>query len=256
MSDAMGGPVESIPDEGKVDVGQAAEGQVDTTPDEPFFSVKDGEKEVVFKTKDELQKAWRDSYMRRSDYTRKTQEAAALRKQLEQRQKEIEEKAKEFEKYDKFVQTRPDLYRRLQQELSRPPGGDVAYERSTKYVDEKTAELERKLKEFEDWKEAQEREREKQEVVSKLREQYEDFDPESIEAYMADIQEGGLSSVYEAFYHALKGKENPIKTEQRIAESFKKKQKAAVPGGGKAPPQSSAARSLDEARNLAYSELS
>lgn len=258
MEQQLSGPQEPTPDlvSGQVEEGQAAEGQAYEAPEpEPFFSVKDGDKDVVFKTKDELQKAWKESHFRRSDYTKKTQELSQLRKQFEQRQKELEDKAKEFEKYDKFVQQRPDLYKRLQQELSRPPSGEVAYERSTKYVDEQVESLKKELEEFKGWKETQEREREKQEVYSKLREQYEDFDPDSIESFMQEVQEGGMPGVYEAFYHAMKGRENPIKTEQKIAENFKKKQKASTPGGGMPSKSGYTPKSLDEAHNLALSEL-
>jgi len=227
------------------DVGQA----------EPFFTSG----EDVFNTREDLERAWKDSYQRRDDYTRKTQAVAQLRKtyeqrqkEFEQRQKEFEEKQKEYEKYDRMLQTRPDVYQKLRQALNQPPDANVAFQRAESLVNDKTGELEQRLKEFEEWKQQQELEREKQNVFQQLSQELPDFNPETIEERLARLQNASFGDLARLLYHADRGEKSPLQVEQEITDKLKKKGgvKTASPQGGK-PPEGQGFKSLDEARHAA-----
>ena len=206
--------------------GQTAAAPVDTIGQaEPFFSVGD----QVFNTREELEKAWKDSHFRQEDYTRKSQANAQLRKhyenklkEFESREKEFQDKVKQYEQYDNFLKNRPDVYNQLQSLLNRPPNAEVAYQRAESLVNDKTSELEKKLQEFEEWKRQQEVEREKQDVFTRLSQELPDFDANVIEERLAGLQDANFEALARLIYHGIKG-ENPLKVEQEITDKLKKK---------------------------------
>lgn len=135
-----------------VGTGQAAE---------PFFSYSryDGTKDE-FASKDELAKAWRDSYLRQQDYTKKTQSHAeerkkyeAERKAFEDERKQFQERAKQYQAWDRQLKARPDLERQL---AALAGQGPVNHEGIGNLVDERTKELAAKIEAME--KRDQERE--------------------------------------------------------------------------------------------------
>jgi len=222
---------------------------------EPFFSVGD----QVFNTRDELEKAWKDSHFRQEDYTRKSQANAQLRKHFENKMKELEErekhfaeKTKEYESYDNLLKNRPDVYQQLKRILNQPPNAEVAYQKAESLVNDKTSELEKKLQEFEDWKRQQEVEREKQEVFSKLSQELPDFDSNGIEERLSGLQDANFETLARLLYHAGRGEQSPLKMEQQIVDKLKKKGGAKTPPPQGSPPSDEKKfKSLEEARNAA-----
>lgn len=78
-----------------------------TPTDEPYFSYDYGEEgSGAFKDRDELASAWRENYLRRSDYTKKTQALADERKQYEADLKKFQGDQETFkllsQKYDQW----------------------------------------------------------------------------------------------------------------------------------------------------------
>jgi len=215
----------------------------------------------TFNTRDDLEKAWKDSHFRQEDYTRKSQANAQLRKhyenklkEFESREKDFQEKVKNYEKYDNFLKNRPDVYNQLQQLLNRPPNAEVAYQRAEGLVNEKTSELEKRLQEFEEWKRQQEVEREKQEVFSKLSQELPDFDPNGIEERLSGLQDANFEALARLIYHGIKG-ENPLKVEQEITDKLKKKGGVKTPPPQGSPPSNEPKfKSIDEAQNAAQRE--
>jgi len=220
----------------------------------PFFASG----EDVFNTREDLEKAWKDSYSRRDDYTRKSQANAQLRKALENRQKEFDQrvkehetKAKEYEQYDNFLKGRPDAYAQLQRMLRQPPSPEVAYQRAESLVNDKTGEIEKKLEEFEQWRRQQEVEREKREVFDRLGAELEGFDSNDIEQRLAALAEGNLEALARILYHAGRGEQSPLKVEQDITNKLKQKGgvKTASPKGS--PPSNPEFTSIEAGREAA-----
>jgi len=236
--------------------GQAAPAPADTTGQaEPFFKYED----QVFNTREDLEKAWKDSYFRQEDYTQKSQANAQLRKQFESKMKELEdrekkhaEKVKEYEHYDRFLETNPHVKQQLQRLLQQPQSPEVVYQRAESLVNDKTGELEKKLQEFEEWKHQQEIDREKQEAFSKLSGEYPDFDPNGIEERLTSLQEAKFEDLARILYHAGKGEQSPLKVEQTITDKLKKKGETKTPASQGSPPSDEKKfKSLEEARNAA-----
>lgn len=230
----------------------------------PYFSFRyDDGKEEVYQTPEELAKAWKDSHLRRQDYTKKTQEIARYRESLTAKEKEFAEKEKtlaekeaQAKKLDNFLRTRPDVYRELMTRMQQPPSADVAVERATQYADEKYSTLEQQIKEVQEWKKAQEEDRELQSVFGKMKEQYPDFDENIIRDSLSGLTERGIEGLAEALYHAHRGKNSPIETEKKVLENIKNKQAARVmPGGPSAPSPRTAPASLEEALENAQADV-
>jgi hypothetical protein len=213
--------------------------------------------EDTFNTREELEKAWKDSYQRRDDYTRKSQANAQLRKALEQREKEFEQrikdhetKAQEFAKYDNFIAQRPDVYGQLQQMMNKPPSPEVAYQRAESLVNDKTGEIEERLAAFEEWKKQQEIEREKTDVYSRLSEEIEGFDRDAVEKRFASLADSDLETLCRTLHYAGIGEQSPLKVEQDITNKLKKKGgvKTASPKGAPTAPSDRVGNNIESAR--------
>jgi len=245
----------AAPDPGQAapapEVGQAVPpmgGQTNT-----WTPLKLGDQE--FKTKEELEKAWKDSYLRQDDYTRKTQSVAQLRKQYDQKMKEIENrekefqaKVKEYEHYDNFLKSRPDAYQTLQRMLNQPPSPEVAYQRAESLVNDKTGEIEKKLQEFEEWKKQQEIEREKGDVFSRLAQELPDFNPQTIEERLASLRDADFEVLARLLYHAERGEKSPLEVERKITDKLKQKGGVKTTSPKGAPPSETKFKSIDEGR--------
>jgi len=237
--------------------GQAAPAPVEGMGQAAWSPVTLGDQ--TFKTREELESAWKDSHFRQEDYTRKSQANAQLRKhfenkmkELEKREKDFQEKGKQYETYDTFLKNRPDVYNQLQQLLNRPPNAEVAYQRAESLVNDKTGELEKRLGEFEDWKRQQEVEREKQDVFSKLSQELPDFDPNGIEERLSGLQDANFEALARLIYHAGKGEQSPLKVEQEITNKLKQKGGVKTPPPQGSPPSNERKfNSIEEARNAA-----
>jgi hypothetical protein len=177
----------------------------------------DGE-EHVFKSRDELNRFIRDGTLRHKDYTKKTQEAAELRKQAETRQKELENQAAEIRRIegqwkpvDEWLKSRPDVARYIQQNM-RNPSPDTMVEQNRGYVDEQTAALKKELEELKSWKDQQSQEVAFEKNLNSLKEQYPDLDEDSIRSIYKEMDEAPESDserkLLEMFYWVAKGR-NP-----------------------------------------------
>jgi vacuolar-type H+-ATPase subunit I/STV1 len=240
-----------------------------TAPDssEPYFSYKyaDG-KEEVYRTKDELSKAYRDSFLRQSDYTRKTQEVAQTKKQIEEERKAHEEEKKQFAKikqqydeWDRLLKTRPDLYSQLERVASAPPDPSAIYDRSKGYVDEKYQTLEQQVAEMKAQLEKDRTQKELNDTFAEFKTKYEDFDEGPIMERLELLANGETKPLIDLLYWATKGQMSPEKEaqiEEKIAGNLQKKKSAGlVSAKGTGPsPSKKNYRTLDEGRKAAYED--
>jgi len=234
------------------------DGQGEGTPIEEqpanYFEWTDPDTKEVsnFATREDLEKGFKDSYMMRSDYTRKTQDIATQRRQndsqrqrLDSMMEDVRKKQTEYEKFDDFIKNRPDVYRQLNTMMQAPPDGNVGYERATSYVDEKNAELDERLKEFENWKRESELEKEKNLHFEELRTAYPDFDSEAVEKALQSLGQGNIKDLYESLYFSGKGRD-PVALEQRAARAAKEKAEAGVLPAGSQSKSTSKHNSLED----------
>jgi hypothetical protein len=239
-----------------------------TAPDssEPFFSYKyaDG-KEEVYRSKDELAKAYRDSFLRQSDYTRKTQEVAQTKKQIEEERKQHEEEKKQFSKmkqqydeWDRLLKTRPDLYSQLERVASAPPDPSSVFDRSKGYVDEKYQTLEQQFTEMKAQLEKDRTQKELNDIFTKFHSKYEDFDEGPIMERLEFLANGETEPLIDALYWAAKGQMTPAqeaKIEEKIAGNLQKKKSAGmVPTKGTGTPSKRSFRTPEEAKLAAYED--
>jgi DNA-binding transcriptional regulator GbsR (MarR family) len=269
MAETIAAPVQGQAPKTTEQAAQAA--MADTgksAPQESYFEyvLPDGKKEV-YQTKDDLAKAYRDNFLRQSDYTRKTQEVAQTKKQIEEERKKFQEEMKAFtsvkqryDEMDRVLKTRPDIYSQLERAVTMPPDAGSIYERSKGYVDETVQSLKSELDEM---KKQLEEERTKKELDStfmKLREKYPDLDEGQIMERLEYLSDGKTEPLIELLYWAAKGQMTPAqeaKLEEKVTENLHKKRQAAmVPGrGATVSPSKKPFRTSDEARSAAFEEM-
>lgn len=258
-----------LPGQGEITPAAAAQKAIADTADGndsgAYFEdvLPDGSKKV-FKTRDELAKEWKNSYLRQSDYTKKTQEIAQTRKQIEEERKRFSEEQKVFldgkkryDEWDRLLKTRPDIYQQLERAASSPPNPSVAYDRAKEYADGTVGELK---KELEAIKSQLEEERTKKEIdseISHLKEKYSDFDEAEVMSRLEYLSDGKTGPLLELLHWAVKGQKSPAQIEQKIADNLKKKSQAGmVPSSGTGTPTSNRTfRNTDEAREAAMKEM-
>jgi hypothetical protein len=249
--------------------GQSAPQTAPATPEssEPFFSYKyaDG-KEEVYKTKDELAKAYRDSYLRQSDYTRKTQEVAQTKKQIEDERKKFQEEQAQFTKvktqydeWDRLLKTRPDLYSQLERVATAPPDPSAVFDRSKGYVDEKYQTLESQVAEMKAALDKDKTQKELDATFAKFKTKYEDFDEGPIMERLEYLANGETEPLIDLLYWATKGQMTPqqeAKLEEKVTENLQKKKSAGmVPTkGSSVAPSKRTFRNPDEARKAAFED--
>lgn len=240
--------------------GQAAEAPVgagQATGQEFYrYEFPDGKEKIEAKSKEDLDRVFKEHYLRTQDYTRKTQTLAEFRKQVEKekadmakQREDLERKAREYTDYDWMIKNRPDVYKQLQKYVSAPPSPDVAVERATKYADEKYGALEKEIEEMKKWREEQELQRQRSELVGRLRGEFPDYpDDSALDEILGELGSGDLEKVLRFAYHAHKGRQNPLEVERKLAEGQKQKAGAKLmpPSGSTVEPKKTY-KSLDEA---------
>jgi uncharacterized coiled-coil DUF342 family protein len=246
--------------------GQSAP-QIPSGTTEPFFSYKfaDG-KEEIYKTKDELAKAYRDSYLRQSDYTKKTQETASVKKQIEEERKKFQEEQKMFlesrkkyDQWDSILKTRPDIYSQLERAASAPPDPASVFDRSRGYVDEKYSALEEQFKQMKAELDKDKTQKELDATFAKFKQKYEDFDEGPIMERLEYLSNGETEPLIDLLYWATKGQMTPAKEaeiEGRLTENLQKKRSAGLvstKGTGIKPPSKSF-KTTDEAKRAAFED--
>lgn len=236
---------------------ESFEGQdVGGVEDKAFHQFQfDGDDEpTVFKTQDELNKFIREGALRHSDYTRKTQDLSEQRKSVEERNKQLEQQMTAFmdmkSKYDRigeFLEKRPDIVRRIESEMRSPNPRDLQQDLRG-YTDNRTnevkSEFERLKKDIEEERKSREIEKMRNNVFETLQENFEDFDRESVEKMLQEIEEyqslpgdQAFRNFAELLHHAKRGRESSSKAEEKAFNSFQRKQSAKKPMPGGAKPQ-------------------
>lgn len=229
----------------------------------PFYTYTGPKGEESYKSKDELDKFMRESALRQSDYTRKTQEVANYRKQFDDERKKFSEEQKAFleskkryDQWDQTLRTRPDIYRQLEQMAQAPAGPSEVFDRSRQYADEKTKELAERLEAIEREREEERSNRELEEIFGSMSNEYEDFNKENILEWLDTLKDGKTEPLIRALYFAQKGRVSPLETEKRVTEKLQKKQSAGItPGKNVASNAKPAFKSRNEAARAALRDL-
>jgi hypothetical protein len=248
--------VQGAPEQGQ-SAPQNPQGITDTS--EPFFSYKyaDG-KEEVYKSKDELAKAYQSSYLRQSDYTKKTQEVANIRKQIEEERKKFQDEQKQFldtrkkyDSWDQLLKTRPDVYSQLERVAGSPPDPASVFDRSKGYVDEKYSALEEQLKQIQADREKERTQKELDATFAKFKTKYPDFDEGAVMERLEYLSSGETEPLIDLLHWAAKGQMSPNQEaaiEEKVIGNLQKKKGAALlpgRGGGIASPNKGFSTSKD-----------
>jgi hypothetical protein len=250
---------------GQADTPDQAAGKAiaESSQNSPFFEdvSPDGTKKV-YATRDDLAREWKSSYLRQSDYTRKTQEIAQARKQHEEEIRKFQEDQKAFldnrkryDEWDKLLKQRPDIYQQLEKAASSPPDAYTAFERSREYADGAKQELAGRIEALEKRLEEENTKKELDSEIQALKGKYPDFNEPEIMSRLEYISDGSTAKLLELLYHAYKGQTSPAQVEEKITQNLQKKSQARmVPAKGAGPSTPRRYSSLDEAKNAAYED--
>lgn len=229
---------------------------------ENWLDIEDeGGKKHSFKSRDEFLKQYKNMMMLQSDYTRKRQADSESKKQWEQERdstmKEIMQHKTRYDDYNKFLKENPHIHKQLMDLRKKGTTPDVAVMKAQAYADEKYAELQKKLDEFENKDKEREKQTRREKTIANLKSRYEDFDSEHLDKEFSYIDPQNPEHIYEVLYHAMKGKMNPADLERKFAQSAEQKKKARLmPGGSGAKPSSDKAfGNLDDAVAAALNEM-
>lgn len=244
----------SVPDS----VGQGAPESAVAEQPAPYFEfTPPGGKPEVYATREDLERAYKDSFMRTSDYTKKTQEVAKQRQEYEKQRKDFEEQQKMFAKskaqydeWDRLLKARPQVARQLMQLGQSPAAPGEIFERAQGYVDEKYKALEEKLEALEKEREAERFNRELESSIQTLSGEFKDFDREAVLGLLNEVSNGDTSTLLKHLYYAHKGARSPVEAEKKVLEGIERKRQAGIVPSSKATPPSNgrAPRSIKEAR--------
>jgi hypothetical protein len=201
-----------------------------------FFSYKhdDGE-ELKFKSPDDLKKYIREGTLRHKDYTKKTQEAAELRKQIDSQREKIETQAQmaarmenKWKPVDDWLLKRPDVVEYIRKNMGQE-SPQAILEQSRSAFDENLSPIKSELEQLKAWKEEQESQAKFSKTMSAIKEQYPDLDEDAVkEMYRAldEAPEGDeIRSLLEVLHFASKGKNgftqvrSPVTPGARIPQS-------------------------------------
>ena len=256
-----------LPGQGDTPASAANQAIADTVTGSPapFFEdvLPDGSKRT-FASKDELAKEWKNSYLRQSDYTKKTQEIATTRKQIEDERKKFADEQKAFltnrnryDEWDRLLKTRPDIYQQLERAATSPADPSVAYDRAKEYADGTAGKLQERLEALEKRLEEEQTKKEMESEMSSLKEKYPDFDEAEVMTRLEYLSDGKTGPLLELLHWAVKGQTSPAQLEQKITEGLKKKSQVGMmpTKGGGVPAASKTYRNTDEAREAAMREL-
>ena len=272
MAEGTEGATPAIVEGGNIVPEQGVEQQAQEIPagageiggsQEPFFgyTFPDGTQKN-WASKEELEKAFRDSYFREKDYYGKTQSLAEMRKQYEKQsadiakqKEEIDRTRKEYEDFQWMVKNRPDVYEYLQKQSRSPASPDVAYTRAQKYADEQLEELRKEIKDLKDAQLNRELESTRDSVYAAMEKQFPNFDRQRVSDLLDEIGSGDLEKIVRVLYHADSGMRGAQSADRRVAETTAEKAAAQLtPSGGSGRAERAVPKDLDEAAKLAERE--
>jgi len=223
--------------------GQGAEAPVTGQASEPFYTYKGVNGDESYASREDLDKAMRESFLRQSDYTRKTQELAKYRKQFEDERKKFDEDQKAFhstrgkyDEWDRLLKSRPDIYQALDRMAGSPPDANSLLGASKEYADERTQALAERIEAMERQYEEERTRREMDDIFTRMKGEYEDFDQDAVLEMLETLKDGQTEPLVRALYLANKGRMNPLEAEKKVVEKLQKKQDAGLtPGKSVAP---------------------
>lgn len=253
----------TLPDDGQ----EGLTGDLSPEPESYFFSTKlpgdDGEEGLNFKDQDELSQWIKDNHLRRSDYTKKTQEVAESRRAFltekelfAQQLRDFEDKKKGYSIHDEmneFLTQNPDVFNELKQRLEERKRlgltGQVPMESIEKMMEERFGP---DIQAFKDWQRERKTAEQRESALGPLKEKYEDFDEKLIDEEFNKLKQAGdLGTLYEILYHSLKGRNaNPAKAEEDVLAKIEKNKKAGIlpAKGGKVGTPTKEVGSIDALR--------
>lgn len=233
----------------------------------PFFEFQspDGKTVDRFASREELAKAWKDSYLRTSDYTRKTQDIAKQREDIEKGRKDFEEQQKmlaqkksQYDKWDELLRARPAIQRQLMAAGQNPASPGEIFERAQGYVDEKYQTLEEKFNALMKEREAEKFQRELDTHLTSLGGEYKDLDRDGVLALLNEVSSGDTATLLRTLHWATKGQKSPAAVEQKVLEKIEQKRKAGIMPSSKATLPAGNGRepgSIKEAKNALLANL-
>ena len=190
--------LDGVSQSGESDVVSAPEGQAASAPvtgqaTQVFheYEWEPGKKEV-WRTKDELNQWLRQSGMRHSDYTRKTQQVAEARKLADDQRRSYESKERTFnESYskimtmDKFLKENPQVAERIAADMKGTRGNSDL----ERLLGERMKPIEEKLSEYEKEKERMADEKARNEAYESVAKRYPDFNRANIDDALRRLEE-------------------------------------------------------------------
>jgi len=234
-----------------------------TTPEgraeEAFYTAPDG---TAYGSPDELHKAW-SNFVPKSEYTKKTQGLAQERAEF-QRQREAfaqereqfqltREQRQEVDRYNAFMQQRPDTAARWKQELANGASPtelrqQIEAEMEKKYEDRFT-----KLEEAEARREA---EAQRKAIYEQMKGKYQDFDEKAIDEMLDRLGGGDPEGVIEELHFARKGRTTPAEIAEELAKGEREKSEGSLPGGtSRGATGGKSYGSVEEAREAGLAKL-
>jgi hypothetical protein len=230
----------------------------DSIQEQPFFAgaYDDGE-EYKFSTPDELKSYLSEGYLRRKDYTKKTQQVAEMNKALKRDQElhknerlEFQKQKAEVEKIRSFLNSLPEpAYQKLLRDMEGTSQKGIPRELS-----QRIEAIENQYKQ----KEQAEAEKQRREAAfNSLKKKYPDFDRTSVEKQLQAMQmaEDPMVAALEMLHLATKGRTKPEEIREAVQRNIESKSSVRPLAGSSSNTPTSgggAFKTLDEARAAAY----
>lgn len=232
----------------------------------PFYSFQylDGEQKE-FANKEDLDKGFRQSYLRRQEMERAMAEAQEIREKATQEVEEMKRQREqdralttEYLEWDRILRSNPAIYQQVEQ-LLRSQGGNVSYQ-APQQEQPKSA-VEERLEKFEQMLADMQQRSVSEAAMASLREKFPDFDShkETISELATRLEKGDENTRSEILYQAARGYGQGAQDAGVQAGVNAARQAAPlVSSNGSAPAIESSVpegASPDDARNTAYQEL-
>lgn len=222
----------------------------------------DGKREA-FASKDELDKAFKESYFRRQDYTQKTQSLADFRKAVEQekadlkkQREEMDGRLKKYETYEWMYNNRPDIRKQFEQIVTSTPSPDAALEGARGYTDEQITQLRQQVEQMQSELKEQQLQRQKTELYARMGKELPDFRPDVVDELFDVVGGGDLEALVRILNHAAIGRDGPLQAEKRLAEAKKEKENIKImPSKGSSLAPKTVPKNLREAEQTALESL-
>jgi hypothetical protein len=229
-----------------VDEGQSSEIPVESGQDLFHAWTEPGGETKNFATADELNNYLKENYLRRQDYTQKTQNISEMRKGLDAERLKLENDRKEWQsQYSKqqerdkdimamhnFLLNHPQVETQLRELMNQGPSEKDLEKQFDEMFEKKYGS---KLQELESWKMQQELERQREEAHTKLQSQYPDYNKDAVTQAFQELGAGNdIGALFEILHLSLLGKKSPEEIEQKlIQDQVVKKDAGLLKGSGK-----------------------